>query len=153
MRHVNSLTRSKIFKPNLTPRIVCEFSQATQILNGCLQFCCLLLMDFAFPIIFNKCFMFNIDLQVPLHLYLMPSGSYSMGSMVIVSIMLSTLINTLIMISGCPIAFACFQRRVVHQRATVHVLSFDQVNLFEYFLSHNSLVKVGKSDKKLRGEK
>ena len=96
--------------------------------------------------------MFNIDLQVPLHLYLMPSGSYSMGSMVIVSIVLSTLINTL-MISGCPIAFACFQRRVIHQRATVHVLSFDQVNLFEYFLSHNSLVKVGKSDKKLRGEK
>ena len=37
------------------------------------------------------------------------------------------------MISGCPIAFACFQRRVIHQRATVHVLSFDQVNLFEYF--------------------
>ena len=54
------------------------------------------------------------------------------------------------MISGCPIAFACFQRRVIHQRATVHVLSFDQVNLFEYFLSRNSLVKVGKSDKKLR---
>ena len=34
----------------------------------------------------------------------------------------------------------------------MRVLSFDQVNLFEYFLSHNSLVKVGKSDKKLRGE-
>ena len=112
-------------------------------------------MDFAFPkaIIFNKCFMFNIDLQVPLHLYLMPSGSYSKGSMVIVSIMLSSNEYINFMISGCPIAFACFQRRVVHQRATVHVLSFDQVNLFEYFLSHNSLVKVGKSDKKLRGEK
>ncbi len=56
-------------------------------------------MDFAFPkaIIFNKCFMFNIDLQVPLHPYLMPSGSYSKGSMVIVSIMLSTLLNTLIL--------------------------------------------------------
>ena len=57
------------------------------------------------------------------------------------------------MISGCPIAFACFQRRVIHRRATVRVLSFDQVNLFEYFLSRNSLVKVGKSDKKVKGEK
>ena len=57
------------------------------------------------------------------------------------------------MISGCPIAFACFQRRVIHRRATVRVLSFDQVNLFEYFLSRNSLVKVGKSDKKVKREK
>ena len=57
------------------------------------------------------------------------------------------------MVSGFLIAFACFQRRVIHQRATVHVLSFDQVNLFEYFLSRNSLVKVGKSDKKVKGEK
>ena len=97
--------------------------------------------------------MFNIDLQVPLHLYLMPSGSYSKGSMVIVSIMLSSNKYINFMISSCPIAFACFQRRVVHQRATVHVLSFDQVNLFEYFLSRNSLVKVGKSDKKVKGEK
>ena len=110
-------------------------------------------MDFAFPkaIIFNKCFLCST--LIPLHPYLMPSGSYSKGSMVIVSIMLSSNKYINFMISGCPIAFACFQRRVVHQRATVHVLSFDQVNLFEYFLSHNSLVKVGKSDKKLRGEK
>ena len=34
---------------------------------------------------------------IPLHPYLMPSGSYSKGSMVIVSIMLSTLLNTLIL--------------------------------------------------------
>ena len=32
----------------------------------------------------------------------------------------------------------------------MRVLSFDQVNLFEYFLSRNSLVKVGKSDKKVK---
>ena len=110
LRHVNSFTQSKIFKPNLTPRIVCEwhpplinfrsnlwhFGQTAQILNWCLQFCGLL-MDFAFPkaIIFNKCFLCST--LIPLHPYLMPSGSYSKGSMVIVSIMLSTLLNTLIL--------------------------------------------------------